>query len=105
MLVTKTKGHTVVVVSGNPRPTKSTKEEKKKEIPALAKPVLKLGSEGAEATKLQKDLNYCGASLKIDGIVGEKTVKAIKTFQKKYKLAEDGIYGTKTRDKMKTLLK
>lgn len=107
VLVTKTKGHTVIVVGGNPRPTKvaSTKAEKKKEIPALARPILKLGSEGAEVIKLQKDLNYCGASLKVDGIVGDKTVKAIKTFQKKYKLAEDGIYGTKTRDKMKTLLK
>lgn len=118
ILVTKTKGHTVVVVSGNPRKEEKTTEKKtetkktdtkwkisKKEIPVLAKPILKYGSKGTEAGRLQADLNYCGASLKIDNIVGEKTVKALKAWQKKNKLTEDGIYGTKSRDKMKTLLK
>lgn len=45
---------------------------------------------------LQTLLNKNGAKLDVDGIVGAKTISAIKAFQKKKGLTQDGIAGTKT---------
>ena len=54
---------------------------------------------------MQKCLNkLTKANLTVDGIFGDKTLKAVKDFQKKYKLAVDGIVGTKTRAKIKSLM-
>lgn len=41
-----------------------------------------------------------GSSLSVDGIYGSNTVNAVKTFQRKYGLAADGIVGPQTRNKM-----
>ena len=44
------------------------------------------------------------SGLTVDGIFGDKTLTAVKAFQKKYKLVVDGIVGAKTRAKIKSLL-
>ena len=50
-----------------------------------------------EAVKeLQTMLNACGANLIVDGIIGQKTIAAIKAFQKENGLVVDGIAGVKT---------
>ena len=84
------------------------KKVKTKVIPALAisTPNLKKGSKGNEVKKLQKDLNFVlGTKLEVDGDFGKNTLAALKTFQTKYKLTVDGVYGSKSEAKMKSLLK
>lgn len=79
----------------------------KKEIPTLASatPNLKKGSKGIQVKCLQQDLNYVmGSGLVVDGEFGTKTDTALRAFQKKYTLVIDGIYGNRSREKMKTLL-
>ena len=59
-----------------------------------------------EIKKLQKDLNFVlGTKLEVDGDFGKNTLAALKTFQTKYKLTVDGVYGSKSKAKMKRLLK
>lgn len=92
--------------------TKTTKTEKV-DLPKLASatPNLKKGSTGTQVKYLQKCLNYLGykgkdgKALTVDGEFGTNTEYALKVFQKKCKLAVDGIYGSKSRTKMKNLLK
>ncbi|MBW4634954.1 MAG: peptidoglycan-binding protein [Iphinoe sp. HA4291-MV1] len=63
----------------------------------LNKPELKEGSRGEEVKELQDLLQryklYTGA---IDGIFGPATTKAVKAFQHRVFLKEDGIVGDKT---------
>ena len=67
---------------------------------------LSKGSTGNEVMKLQKCMNKLMKSgIAVDGIFGMNTEKAVKSFQKKYKLEVDGIVGPKTRAKIKYLLK
>ena len=54
------------------------------------------GSQGSEVTELQRLLNSNGYNLKADGIYGDKTMAAVKDYQKKKKLAVDGIVGNNT---------
>lgn len=59
--------------------------------------ILKVGSRGAEVTKLQKALkeqNYF--SSKVDGIYGPLTKSSVVTFQRKHHLQVDGIAGPQT---------
>jgi peptidoglycan hydrolase-like protein with peptidoglycan-binding domain len=58
---------------------------------ADAKP-LKKGSHGARVKVLQRDLGLSPA----DGIFGKGTYKAVRRFQRKHRLAVDGIVGTVT---------
>jgi len=70
--------------------------------------VLKVGSKGADVKKLQQDLMALGYSLKpygADGDFGTVTEKAVRQFQKDYKLTVDGKAGTKTLTKIADLLK
>ena len=64
--------------------------------------VIKKGSNNKQVKKLQKFLNWWMRNvlgdkntkkLKVDGSCGDKTVKLIKRFQKKYGLKIDGIWG------------
>lgn len=65
---------------------------------------IKLGSTGSEVTSLQKMLSELGYYKgNITGHAGEKTVEAIKAFQKKHGLAQDGIAGPATVGKLKSL--
>jgi peptidoglycan hydrolase-like protein with peptidoglycan-binding domain len=54
------------------------------------------GSKGSDVKKLQQTLNRSGYKLAEDGIFGAKTQAAVKDYQKKNKLAVDGIVGTQT---------
>ena len=80
----------------------------KKNIPKLASatPNLKLGSKGTQVGYLQQDLNYVlGCKLTVDSIFGSNTKKQLVIFQKKNALITDGIYGSKSKAKMKNLLR
>lgn len=54
------------------------------------------GSSGDSVKDLQKILNQNGYSLAVDGVFGEKTLAAVKDYQKNNGLAVDGIVGSKT---------
>ena len=94
ILVTKTKGHTVVVTSGQTRPAGCQ----------IATPTVKNGSRGANAKLLQQNLNACGYRLEEDGIFGKLSTQALKEWQAQNGLVVDGIYGKKSEAKMKALL-
>lgn len=58
---------------------------------------LKIGSKGDEVKQLQTALNATGNyNLKVDGIFGKDTDKAVRDYQGKNKLSVDGIAGVKT---------
>lgn len=58
---------------------------------------VKKGSTGENAKRVQTFLNWCmGSGLVVDGIAGDKTVVAIKKYQKRYGLTQDGIFGAKS---------
>jgi len=58
--------------------------------------VLSYGSRGDEVKKLQRALNEKGYALDVDGIYGNKTQAAVKSYQQKTGLAVDGIVGNQT---------
>lgn len=100
ILVTKTKGHTVIVVSGNPRisgnpypvPTRTIK---------LTEPMM----EGDDVRWVQYHLIRLGflpeknskGKSNIDGIYGNATRAAVLAAQKHYGIEADGIVGADTR--------
>lgn len=64
---------------------------------ASAQGLLRAGSKGSAVKKLQSDLTTLGYSPgAIDGIFGNKTKKAVISFQKDNGLSADGIVGNKT---------
>ena len=87
ILVTKTQGHTVVVISG----TNSTNSDNG---------YLKRGSKGDRVRELQTKLNKVGSNIAVDGSFGPATENAVKEFQKNYGLAVDGIVGPNTTKKL-----
>ena len=59
--------------------------------------VMKKGSRGEDVALLQTNLNALGYPCgKVDGIYGDNTVAAVRAFQKKYGLEEDGKAGPVT---------
>ena len=99
ILVTKQKGHTVIVVEGASRDGAKPAPAVKKTNSKVAQPTLKKGSEGAEVKKLQNNLKYLGFKsddrkvLEVDGEFGTKTEQALKKFQRSAKtLQPDGVY-------------
>lgn len=106
ILVTKTSGHTVIVVGGAAE--RNVVQAVKLTVP---QPTIKKGSKGTAVKNLQKCLNHLkmtdntGKSLVVDGEVGIKTETAIKKFQKSQKITVDGIYGKITYAKMKSAVK
>lgn len=58
--------------------------------------MIKLGDKGIEVSKLQKYLSLAGYDLIVDGHFGNKTLRSLKAFQKKYNLTIDGVAGPKT---------
>lgn len=68
------------------------------------KPLLRQGSKGMEVNNLQKCLNYQGAKLVIDGHFGKNTASALRQWQSKNNLDDDGIYGKHSYIKMRELI-
>ncbi len=104
----KPSGHVIsVLADGQKAGLTSAKEGKS----LAAEPTLQKGSTGSQVKKLQKNLNTlkitdaAGKKLEEDGAFGSCTLEAVKKYQKKYKLEVDGIYGEKSYEKMKTLVK
>lgn len=93
ILVTKTKGHTVIVTSGATRNPNT-----------VAVPTVKMGTRGNNARLLQHNLNQCGYNLVEDGIFGKLSTAALVRWQHENKLSADGIYGPKSYAKMKEVL-
>ena len=88
ILVTKVKGHTVVVLdNGEKVPVESGKTYS----------ILRQGTSGQRVRELQELLNYfgyrdaAGASLKVDGKFGEKTAAALAAMQKDQKLTVEPV--------------
>lgn len=104
ILVTKTSGHTVIILSG-------AKARTVKEQNPYAEPTntLKKGSQGNGVKWLQWELNESGANLTIDGDFGNNTLTALKAFQschydeKGKLLTVDGVCGSKTRLALKSV--
>jgi peptidoglycan hydrolase-like protein with peptidoglycan-binding domain len=66
--------------------------------------VLEKGSTGTAVENLQKALNKdLGIKLRIDGIFGDATYKALLQYQKKHGLKADGIVGKNTAHKLNWL--
>lgn len=63
--------------------------------------LLKINSRGEGVKWLQDMLNNNGYSLTVDGIFGNNTLNAVKSFQGKANITIDGIVGTQTRNKLK----
>lgn len=101
ILVTKKKGHTVIVVDGTKRGGSSAPTPAKKNPYGEPAIIIKQGCVGDGARWVQWELNEEGAGLTIDGQIGPKSVAAIKNYQKKYNLVVDGEVGPKTRAVMK----
>ena len=96
ILVTRTKGHTVVVISGAGGSSASTSAGS-----SSSSSVLRKGSKGENVKTLQRNLNAAiGAGLGVDGDFGSGTERAVKNFQSKYGLSADGIVGPATQKKL-----
>ena len=91
VLVTRTQGHTVVVLSNGEKVSET-------EL-SLGDRLLKKGVSGSDVRELQQNLLKLGYALPkygADGDYGAETVEAVKAFQKKRGLEVDGIYGSNT---------
>jgi len=62
------------------------------------RPLLVIGNKGLAVRELQRLLNKHGAKLDVDDWFGDKTLKAVKAFQKAKSLAADGKAGDATWD-------
>ena len=58
---------------------------------------VRLNSKGNDVRWLQVELNRYGYKLIVDGIAGAKTIEALKDYQRKHNLIDDGICGPLTR--------
>jgi N-acetyl-anhydromuramyl-L-alanine amidase AmpD len=58
--------------------------------------MVKYGDIGPEVAEVQKLLSLLGYDLIVDAHYGDKTLRSVKSFQKKYNLLQDGIVGEKT---------
>lgn len=58
---------------------------------------VRLNSKGNDVRWLQVELNRYGYKLIVDGIAGAKTIEALKDYQRKHNLLDDGICGPLTR--------
>ena len=102
ILVTKTKGHTVVVISGA---AGSSSGSSSSGSSSSSSSVLKKGSKGEAVKTLQRNLNAAiGAGLSVDGSFGPACYEAVKKFQSRYGLSVDGIAGPATQKKLAAVI-
>lgn len=97
ILVTKTSGHTVVVLNCG----SNYEGEPASESYKLGDRILRNGSEGDDVVQLQKyliELDYDLGKWGADGDFGDATELAVKAFQEDEKLEVDGEYGPKSHD-------
>lgn len=97
ILTTKTKGHTVVVLTDGENAERNAIIDP--EIYDLGDRMLCLGIVGDDVRELQTMLIAIGYSCGVygaDGEYGDNTVTAVKNFQRDYDLEVDGIAGEKT---------
>lgn len=95
ILVTKTKGHTVVVLNSGSK----VEVETSSEVVELGARTLRNGNEGKDVKELQGyliALDYSCGKWGVDGDFGDATEQAVEKFQKEHALEVDGIYGSKT---------
>ncbi len=95
VLVTKTKGHTVVVINNGPKYEGAQTDASSVKY-KLGDRILKKGIEGDDVKELQANLVKLGYSCGksgADGDFGSGTEGAVKVFQKANGLTADGIYG------------
>lgn len=87
------------ILSGNSSTTSTT-------TPTNTKNYLTVGDKGDAVKTLQTKLNKVGYNLTVDGIYGDNTLKAIKSFQTKYKkeLEVDGVAGKNTISKLDSVI-
>nr|DAE37217.1 MAG TPA: N acetylmuramidase [Caudoviricetes sp.] len=98
ILVTRTQGHTVVVLTNgakaeSPAPTPTPDEETE------VRKTLKRGMKGEDVRRLQQrlmDLGYALPKYGVDGDYGSETATAVKAFQRDRGLQVDGIAGEAT---------
>lgn len=66
----------------------------------------KTGDKGTQVKYLQAFLNWAvGSGLAVDGIIGPKTISAVKSFQKVVGLKQDGLFGKNSLSKAKAYKK
>lgn len=103
ILVTKTSGHTVVVLNCGDKFEGAPVNESYK----LGDRILKNGSEGDDVKELQKyllELDYDLGKWGADGDFGDATEEAVRAFQTSYGLEVDGEYGSKSHAKLMDVL-
>lgn len=88
------------IVSGNSSTSTSTTTT------TTTKNYLTVGDKGDAVKTLQTKLNKVGYKLDVDGIYGDNTLKAVKSFQTKYKkeLEVDGVAGKNTITKLNAVI-
>ena len=103
ILVTKTSGHTVVVLNCGDKFEGNVKEEKYD----LGDRLLKNGSEGEDVKELQNyllQLEYDLGKWGADGDFGDATQFAVEAFQAENSLEVDGEYGPKSHAKLMEII-
>lgn len=101
VLVTKTKGHTVIVVSGRARSTATASNTS-----TATKSYLSKGDKGNDVKTMQTMLiavGYSCGSYGADGDFGSDSDKALRKFQGDYGLTVDGKYGSKSKAKLESV--
>ena len=89
--VTRTKGHTLMVLSNGDKTGAANEPEK---VYSLGERLLENGCNGKDVEELQEYLNQLGYDCgKVDGDFGDNTEIGLKAFQKAYKMDVDGQYG------------
>ena len=95
ILLTKTKGHTVIVLTSGSK----AEDEPVNVSYKLGERILRNGSEGEDVEDMQEYLNQLGYNCgKVDGDFGDNTEMALIKFQKKHSLEADGEYGSKSHE-------
>lgn len=87
-----------------PEPSDTSAPQEPKNGNPYAEPAknVRFGTRGNDARWIQYELNCYGYKLIVDGIIGEKSVEALKNFQYSHGLSCDGICGPATREALKT---
>lgn len=79
--------------------------EKENTVHVVPTPTLRRGCKSMKVSQLQDCLVYLGYELAIDGSYGPITQKKVRQFQGTYGLQVDGIYGSKTYNTLKEVMK